>query len=79
MPYLTGSSVVRVDVLEGVHVVPDVLGGALARVELVVHLAAHVVHVVVHHRQRDADGEHGHGLEWGGLRWMFKRTVKNII
>lgn len=37
----------------------------LARVELGVHLAAHVVHVVVHHGQGDAHGEHGHGLKEG--------------
>jgi len=33
---------------------PDVLGGALAELHLVLHLVSDVAHIVVHHGQRDA-------------------------
>jgi len=44
--------------LQMVHLRPDVFGGALAEGHLVMHLSAHMVNVVVDHRQGDADGKH---------------------
>jgi len=53
---LTSSSVSAGDgdALQLVHLSPYVLGCALALVELAVHVATDVLHVVVHHRQSEA-------------------------
>lgn len=56
---LTSSTVAECrQALKAVHFCPDVLRRALAEVDLAVHAALHVVHIVVDHRQSDAYGEH---------------------
>jgi len=54
---LTSSAVANFDVA---NFRPDVFGGALAEGDLVVHLVADLVHVVVHHGKRHANGENGY-------------------